>query len=408
MWRLPSARRAGETEFLEPALTRVFQDQRLRSRADRALDAAAHQEPIIAQSLQTPQSLPYHAEGPFMHAHLRDMLTALYAVETGVLDLLLVEEFARHKSFRGEVEELQDTLRERAAFFEAFVLCHDAAKWVSASCEGESGSVGEKLGFFVPPRAAWEDAGAASRARVRGLYGELFDAFAREHRHLSPADLQAAFFDAYRIRVHFRGHDRMVHAPVYRALLSRVCARLRLAPDDEHVLEHLIAHHLQPLSDFDGIWPERIGRYLMIANKAGVDGDDFVDLMQAATFLDAVAGSAKRASAGVKPTHDPAPILRFLESEHAFAPHRRAEQAKRRLEQKKQARNEALRSVGLDGIALLELLDMAPGPAFGATLARIHAAIEGEGPMPVLPARSALEVERRMALLVDRFGRERE
>lgn len=405
MWRLPSARRTSETEFLEEALTRVFTDAKIMARTDRSLSAAAHAEPLIAQSLKTPQSLPYHGEGPFMESHLRAMLAALYAVEDGTLDLLLVEEFARHKSFRGEVEELQDTLRENAAFFEAFIFCHDAAKWVSASCEAERGSVGERLGFFVPPRAAWEDAGASSRARVRSLYVDLYQAFAKDHRNLTPADIQAAFFDTYRIRVHFRGHDRMVHAPVFRSLLARVCNRLRLAKDDEHVLEYLIAHHLQPLADFDGIWPERIGRYLMLAKKAGVDGDDFVDLLQAATFLDYVAGSAKRESAADKPTHDLTPVLRFLESEHAFAPHRREQLAKRRVERKKQERTAVFRDHGLDGLALLDVLEMQPGPQFGTLLAQIHAAIEGEGRMPVLPAHAAMEVERRIGALSEQFGR---
>lgn len=408
MWRLPSARRAGETEFLEEALTRVFTDTQVVAHADKALAAAAHAEPLIAQSLKTPQSLPYHGEGPFMESHLRAMLAALYAVEDGTLDLRSVEEFARQKSFRGEVEELQDTLRENAAFFEAFILCHDAAKWVSASCEAERGSVGERLGFFVPPRAAWEDAGAASRARVRSLYVDLYQAFAKDHRHMSPADIQAAFFDTYRIRVHFRGHDRMIHAPVFRSLLSRVCNRLRLAQDDEHVLEYLIAHHLQPLADFDGIWPERIGRYLMLAKKAGVDGDDFIDLLQAAAFLDYVTGSVKRESAADKPVHELSPVLRFLESEHAFAPHRREELAKRRAEKKKQERTAVFREYGLDGLSLMDVLELPPGPKFGALLAQIHAAIEGVGRMPILPARAAMEIERRIHALASQFGRERE
>lgn len=399
MWRPTSARPVKETEYLEEALARVFVDPRLSERADRSLAAAAQAEPLISQSLKTPQSLPYHAEGPFMEAHLRAMLATLYAVQDGTLDLLSVEEFARHKSFLGEVEELQDTLRDRTAFFEAFVVCHDAAKWVSASCEGEPGSAGARLGFIPQPSAAWKDTGAASRARVRGLYLDLYRAFAKERPGDTPAAIQAAFFDAYGIRVHFRGHDRMVHAPVYHSLLARVCVRLHLAAEDAHLLEYLIAHHLQPLSDFDGIRPERIGRYIALANKAGINGDEFMDLLQAAMFLDYVAGSAKRFSSADQPVHDPEPVIRFFESEHAFAPHRRAQAAERRAEKKKQERNRAFREVGLDGLSLLELLSMQPGPKFGAVLARIYAAIEGTGPLPVFPAPAAQELERRIAAL---------
>jgi hypothetical protein len=261
---------------------------------------------------------------------------------------------------------------------------------------------------MVPPRAAWEDAGAASRARVRSLYVDLYQAFAKDRRGETPADTQAAFFDAYGIRVHFRGHDRMVHAPVYRSLLSRTCVRLRLTQQDEHELEYLIAHHLQPLSDFDGVRPERIGRYVALANKAGMDGDDFMDLLQAAMFLDYVAGSAMRHSAEEKATHVADPVIRFLESEHAFAPHRRPEAAKRHIERKKQERNAVFRDAGLDGLSLLDVLEMPAGPKFGALLSRIHAAIMGEGAMPVLPARAAMELERRVAALEERFGRERE
>lgn len=387
MWRARSAEAGTDSESLEAALRRARLDRSALARADVTIKSAAASEPLIEQALRTPQSLPHHGEGPFLSFHVRDILTTLNAICDGTLRLMNVEEFRRLRGYEGEIEELEETLRERASFFEVFALCHDAAKWAAMTCSALPGSRGEALGFRSKVSSAWEETGVAERAVMRAKYLDLYLDFAAQRPGVSPQEIQTAFSRAYGISVHYPGHDRMIHAPVYRGLLGRLCTARRLSDDDANLLEHLIAHHLQPLSDFSQARPERIGRLIALANARGYDGDDFIDLLQACVFLDMVAGSVP---------HDAKPLVTFFEAEHAFAPWKRAEGEKRRLEKKKRQRNLLYRTVGLDGIALMDLLAMEAGPNFGKTLAAIHAAIEGNGNLPAFPPKIAKELAHRI------------
>lgn len=403
MWRSRSVTAGRDSESLEVALRRTRLDRDALARADATMQAAAASEPLIEQSLQTPQSLPHHGEGPFLSFHLHDILTTLNAIQDGTLRLMDVEEFRRLRGYEGEVEELQETLRERASFFEVFALCHDAAKWVSVTCDALPESRGEALGFRSNVSVAWEDIGVAERAAMRTKYLDLYTDFAAQRPGVSPQEVQLAFSRAYGISVHYPGHDRMIHAPVYRGLLGRMCAARRLSDDDANLLEHLIAHHMQPLSDFSQARPERIGRLIALANDRGYDGDDFIDLLQGCVFLDMVAGSAFSDQKSLR--HDATPLINFFEAEHAFAPWKRAEGEKRRLEKQKHQRNLLYRTVGLDGIALMDLLVMEAGPVFGKMLAAIHAAIEGKGELPAFPPKIAKELAHRIETYYEKaFG----
>lgn len=362
--------------------------------AEGQLMAAAAAEPLIAEAYVTPQSPPHHAEGPFMDSHLRRMLATLAAVGDGSLRLADIEDFRRLRGFEGEIDELQETLRERQAFFEAFILCHDAAKFTSAACIAAPNTRGAELGFALALSTAWEDHGTADRALLRRRHAELYRQFAGEHRGLTPEENEALFFEEYGIGVHYPGHDRMIHAPVYQALLRRVSLARRLPEEDIALLEHVIAHHLQPLQDFNAVRPERIGRYVALAQSRGYDGDDFIDVLQACLFLDTVAGCCRRE--GGRAWQDASVLVHFFQSEHAYAPWKRQEKELARAAQDKKRRHAQFRSVGLDGVALLELLGMEPGPKFGNVLNALYAALDGMGPMPQLPAAAAKEIKRRV------------
>lgn len=395
MWRTQAGEARGDSEALDAAMRRLEADAALRERADAELRAAAAQEPLLAESLRTPQSPPHHAEGPHMDSHVRRILTVLYALAAGKLRLTDLEEFRRMKGYGGEVEELQETLLEHVALFECFALCHDAAKWASISFTSLPGSEGERLGFDMGGMAHWHEVGNSDRAKLRTRYLALYAAFARERAHEPERAVQQAFFAAYGISCHYYGHDRMVHAPTYRALLHRVSAAHRLSDCDEALLEELIAHHLDALGGFGAdAEPARVARMRHLADRRGFDADDFLDFLQAALLLDGVCGSARIGRHGGL-WHDVTPLANFLRAEHDFAPWAREERERARAEARRRARNRRFREAGLDGVALMDLLKMEPGPKLGKALAVIQAAVLGEGAWPKLPPDVRAELEAR-------------
>jgi hypothetical protein len=392
MWRYQSVHERGESQWLDEALRELMRDPDLRARADAALAETAAREPLLAEALRTPQSPPYHCEGPTLEHHLRRMLTVLYAVLDEKLHLIDLEEFRRLKGYEGEIDELEETLKEQAGAMETFVLCHDAAKWATVTFTALEKSRGATLGFSARPSHAWDEA-AAERAQKRSAYRELYQTFAKEHANEPDAIVEQEFFEAYGIEAHYPGHDRAIHTSVYRSLLYRVGEARRLTGDDIGRLEDIIALHLGPFADFSSVRPERIRRYMALAEKRGYDADDFLDLLQACLFLDGVCGSARRSEQGL--WNDPTPLINFFRSEHEYAPWRRAEKEAKRAEEHARKRNRLFREVGLDGVALLKLLGMKAGKTFGELLKGIQAAVKGEGEMPALPPEVAKEVARR-------------
>src|SRR3989339_745218 len=395
MWRTFTAHERKPTEFLDDALTRVEFDRSLRARADATLVAEAASEPLVAEAMRTPQTPPHHAEGPFLDDHLRLALQTLYAVFDGALRLVGIEEFARLKGFGGEVEEIEETIKENAALYETFVLCHDVAKWPLVYFDAPEGSRGRSEGFVEAPRAHRDDAGSAERAKARSAFLKLYDAFVAQRKGLSRTEAQTEFYLTYGIEAHYAGHGRAFHAPAYRALLERVASRRSLPPRDIDLLETLIAHHLDPLDDFASPNPSVVLRYHAIAAKHGYDADDFIVLLQGCLFLDTVCGSRRQTVGAAQ--HDADSLGKFLRSEHDFAPWRRAEKERYREELRKRERNAGFRAVGLDGVALMNLLGMDPGPAFGETLRHIHEAVVAGAPVPRVGKKIDAELDKRIA-----------
>lgn len=380
MWRMETYKKERESEFLDAALERVEGDEKLWKKAQAILSGAAKQEPLIADSLMTPQSPHYHAEGPTLHYHLRLMLQALYAIAEGQLSLLDIEEFRRLKEYQGEIKELEETIRENAAWFEVFTLCHDAGKWASVFFSAPKGSRGEQLGFDMDLVFKWDEFGASERAKAREKYLLLFDDFARQHPGENAETIQALFYLHYGIRVHYPGHERAVHTPVYRHLLERVGQAHGLGEQNIVLLEDIIGHH-QIGEQFVEVRPEGVRQLVHFAQARGYDSDDFIDLLQAAVFLDMVCSSKRLAPHGN--WRDPSVLINFLRSEHEYQPMRRQEKQQAREEAAKRERNRLFREAGLDGIALMDLLDMEPGPKFGQAMRRVQEAVLGQVDMPV-------------------------
>lgn len=392
MWRFESTHERADSQYLDQMIAALEVDAHARGHADSLLDAVAHQEPLIAQCLKTPQDPRYHAEGPVMRDHLRLMLTFVFALVEEKVHLVDIEEFRRLKGYDGEIQELEDLIKENVSFFQVYALCHDVSKWVSVTFSSRWGSRGEQLGFNTP-RAHHFDEAAHERTNKLAQYQELYRQFARSEFQGTDRQTQAQFYLHYGIDVHYPGHARKIHAPVYDALLTRLCEAHRLPARDREILEDLISHHMEFGRDFHAVRPARIARYTYLARKRGYDADDFIDLAQACLFLDHSVGSLRFSPHGS--WHETDSIVNFLKSEHDFAPHRRGEKEAAREAQEKKRRNQIFREVGLDGVAMMDVLGMEAGPEFGLALRRIHAGVLGLGEMPRFGKKIDEEIERR-------------
>lgn len=379
MWRLDSVHERGETESMDLALRRIATPERL-ARVEETLARADASEPLFHDMLRTPQTPPYHAEGPTVRDHLACALTAFYAILEGDLHLIDLEEFRRLKGYEGEIDELEETLKEEAAFFEAFILCHDAPKWATVSFEAEPDSSFREV-FALSPSHYWKDEGVAERAKMRATYVAAFKTFAYAHRGLAPAELGVQFYEQARVRTHYNGHAPLVHAPVYHALLTRTAEHYRLIDRDREMLEDVIAHHMDPIGDFCASHAATsIPKYISFAQDRGYDPDDYLDTLQAAVLLDGVFGSRRSEGGILHASHEL--ITNFLRAEHDHAPHRRVEKEVKREAEREKQRQKRFREVGLDGVSLMELLKMEPGPAFGNLLRTVQSSVQERRPLP--------------------------
>ena len=233
-------------------------------------------------------------------------------------------------------------------------------------------------------------------SKDRDSYLKLFEQFEQQHPNDSAQELQANFFLTYNIEVHYPGHARIIHTPVYSQLFDRLCEAHQLTDRSRAILEDLITHHMGMIKDFQVADAKKMERYFHIANKRGFDSDDFIDLAQGILFLDAVCGSRHLGPHGY--WHDASLLGNFLKSEHDFDPSRRTQKESKWELAKQQAQNRLFREVGLDGSAIMKLLGMNPGPKFGKLLQQIQGAILGKSKMPALDKGASKEIE-------DRAGR---
>ncbi|HAU66478.1 MAG: hypothetical protein UT30_C0016G0014 [Candidatus Uhrbacteria bacterium GW2011_GWF2_39_13] len=400
MWRFESVHERLQTRFLDEVIRWVERDEHLSGHARSLIEAAASQEPLIAQSLKTPQDIRYHAEGPVLFDHLQLMLAFLFAVVEEKIHLIDIEEFRRLKGYEGEIEELEELLKEQVSFFHVFILCHDAAKWPSVSFASRKGSKGEFLGFQTS-RAHMYDQSVPERMKWLNEYLRLYQDFSVQQSTNSDREKQSSFYLTYGIDVHYPNHARKIHAPVFEALLNRFSQAHQLPSRDREMLGDLIAHHMEFGADFSQVRPSRIERYIHLSSRRGYDADDFIDLLQGCLFLDHVVGSKRLNPHGY--WHDPSSLIFCLKSEHDWAPHRRAQKEVAREERERKERLQLFKEAGLDGVALMDLLEMDPGSEFGLVLRRIHAAILGQGDLPKFGEPIDQELENRIAVFYQKL-----
>lgn len=389
-----SASHASDTVFLDDLMQRLEARTSLVAHADAVINAAIAQEPLFAQAITTPQDIRFHAEGPVLHDHLRLALTSLFAFLEGELHLSDIEEFARLKGYDVELEELQESILEHAAFLQVYLLCHDLAKYITVTFDAPVGSLGAQEGFGLQ----WSDhfdESAARRAEYRAKYAELFSEFSKLYPDLSERDVQVQFYQRYKINVHYHRHGRAVHVPVYADLIDRFCQAFSLPGQDHDMMVDLISHHMEVINAFTkGANPKSIHRFAKIARKRGYDADQYIRLLQLCLLFDGVFGSKRFGAHGY--WHDSTPFISSLQAAHNLAPWRRQERLQEREDKKKKERLQVFREVGLDGMALMDLLKMDPGPEFGLQLRRIHAAILGRGDLPSFSSGIQKELDQRI------------
>lgn len=381
------------TEFFDVWMEQISSDQKLYDQAEALLHGASTAEPLVADSLRTPQDIRFHAEGPFVRDHLRLMLMSLYSIVDGKIPLIDIEELRRMKGYEYEVEELEELLKEHAAWFTAFILCHDAAKWATVIFVSPENSRGSDLGFNQ--KLTYEpDVDIAARSRLRTLYLDLYKSFSDQHPNESAREIQSLFYLTYEIDVKYPHHDRMIHAPVYHSLFDRFVTAHRLTDVHALMLEDIISNHLA----FKKFSDERKSSMLPFAHLAqvrGYDAGDFMDFIQAAIFLDFVCGSKRLSAHGY--WHEISMLVNALRVEHEIDPMLRAEKIHAREEEEHKKRNRIFREVGLDGVALMDLLEMEPGAKFGRALKQIQFAVVGQAQMPAFGKQIDEEIGKRAA-----------
>ena len=391
MFPIHTTTKRTETRFFDEILSEVETDRALWNRAEAFLSGAEKAEPLLKETLLTPQDVRYHAEGPFVRDHLRLMLMSLYAVVEGKLRLSQVEELARLKEYGHEIEKLEGMLTEHVSWFEAFVLAHDCAKWNSIVFYSPEGSRGAALGFNL--KLTYEpDVNIVARHDMRARYLDLYRDFASQHAQERAREVQALFYLTYEIDVKYPHHDRLVHAPVYAELCERIARAHQLTPIHATMLADIIGRHLS-FKRFAQPAPSLVSSLLHLARDRGYDGDDFLDFAFGALFLDFVCGSLRLSAHGY--WHEISLLVHAFKSEHEVDPSRRAEKLHAREEAEHRRRLRVFGEVGLDGMSLMELLGMEAGKEFGKALRRVQAAVIGQGVMPAFGRSVDEEIGRR-------------
>ena len=395
MWRSKKKKPNLHARDLDQVLGDFEQDRFLLEWTDHILREARGKYPILADAFDTPQSADKHAEGPVLEDHLRKMLMALYALVEGRFSLSDIEEFARMRGYEGEFEELEETIKERAAFFKAFCIVHDIGKAATISFSAPLGSRGAEEGFGNGFAAAWDDFQGDDRFVARKEYEDLYAGFAAERSGLTPREIQADFFKTYQISISNHRHARVIFAPHLLEVIRSVGEDYRLPENDIDLLVELVAAHMDPLHKF---WAKsdakQYDHLVEYANRIGRDADDFLDLLQAGVFLDVVCGTVQLSAQGY--WHYSDVLVNFMKSEHDWMPERRAEAERRQATRLVEQKRAVYREVGLDGDSLMDLLGMTPGPDFGKLLREVQGAVDRPEMMPDLSSESRQEVSKRI------------
>lgn len=355
-----------ETDFFDTWIEAAGRTPEIIRNVRDAVFAAEAVAPEVTMLRTTPQSPPYHAEGPMVIDHLERMLIGLFAIMHG-RSLLHIEEFAREQAWHPMLHELEQTIREHPATLEAFVFMHDLAKASTISFASPAGSDGAGEGFVKEARLAPEVLSAR--------YGKLVRAFEAQHDPEDAARLVQGFYDQQQIRVHYYGHATQVMNDQYDVAREALSDHYRLTDRDREVLALMIRSHIDVIKFFShGPDPAKMSLLIKRANKVGLDGDDVLDLQLAALLLDTTIGSLRYQEG--RSWVDIDPVRGFVQSEQLGAPQRHTRRLVRLQTQKQRALKSAMERGGIDAMQVIELLGLPVGPERAEILQDIRRLVE--------------------------------
>ena len=304
----------------------------------------------------TPQTPPYHAEGPMVANHVERMLAGVFAFQAGVT-LSQVEEFIRERDFLLEFQDLERLLKEYVPFLSAYAVCHDVGKADTLILASRAGSRGSGEGFHPGER----DTRPTTEAEVI-----RYDKLLRAHGD------GMAFFDAYQIEAHYPGHARVSAGDMYATTREAVLDFFQLAPSHAKLLTELTRLHMDVILAFQrGPSADKYLAFGAIAERLGLNRSLFYDLLAACLFLDAVLGSLGYEN-GVHKA-DLELVLNLFKAEREAQPERHAAREESLRRGRKTALREALAEAGLAPEDVFELLQTPYGPARGRIMERVYA-----------------------------------
>lgn len=371
MWREWSTNQRKNSEFLAEAVERVS------STLPSPLTPLPKGEGKVCSIQNCPQSADTHAEGPVVEDHLRLMQRVLEAVIQGDLHLGDIEEFRRLKNFTGEFDEIEETIKEKAASLEVFILSHDWGKPETICFSAHEGSEGAGKGFHDSLAEVLTRDNKNRNQKIE-RYNQEFQKFSKVFKNKKEA--HAAFLSSHQISISYHGYAQAVAHPKFREKLTELGNQYRLTIEETEDVFHLIILHEKTVTSFSFNPSLAAHNHLVkYAAKYGRDADDFLDLLLAAVFLEICATPRFKAH-GI--FFDTATVTNFLISEHESLPNKRQSRLKKRQEKKLKSEREKFRVAKLDGNDLMKLFNMKPCREFGKLLAEAQTFAKNQGALP--------------------------
>jgi hypothetical protein len=386
MWREWTSHQRGETKFLKEAIEAL---------ASTPLPTISPGErELWDEVLMCPQSADCHAEGPFIEDHLKLMWQILMAVVNGELHLCDIEELRRLKDLAGELDEIEDTIKEKAASLEVFILCHDLGKSETVHFSAQPNSEGSNKKLHNNFSDVWK-LNNSDRTKNVARYNEEYKKFATTFSGASAQEIHAAFFSLHQVTITHPGFTHTIVKPRFKKFFDYECEARRLTTEDAEDVFRTIFLQEKLIHDFSQGVNVSAHCYLSkYAIKYGRDVDDFLDLLLATLFLE-VCASPKLMAHGI--FYDISSVVNFLLSEHEALPGKREERIKKRQKKKLKIEREKFRQAKLDGNDLMKLFQMKPGREFGKLLAEVQIFAKNQGVMPAgVPETAKAELFRRI------------
>lgn len=360
-------RRVPLNEWLERVITTD-----VRRRAHGVFEGAIAQLPELVRYRMTPQTPPHHAEGPNVAYHVERILACVLAIEDGehVSD---IEELSRNHDDRLAIQELEDVIRQHAAFFKVFALVHDAAKPDTVSFSAPESSKGAAEGFLQHAKRSESTATPKEIAR----FDKIIRAFAASRPNDTPEEISIAFFHEYAVSAHYDDHDRKGAGPQFELMRVAAMDLFGVEASFHKLLAEIIWNHIDAIRFFDDeIAPAKYAFLEARARKLGLNPDVFLTFLSAAVLLDAVLGSLGYENGKLQP--NVAPILHLFASEREAVPVRNATRIAVEERQRKQAIKEVLAQAKLSAEDIFALIPVSLGPERGEVVHAVYDVIRGK------------------------------